>query len=163
MSAPPEPRCRTWLAGRTRPRIDAAHYRVPADSWQAFEDPSLGRLCGRAHSAQSQGDRIHRRAHQPRRDEEPGCAQAELHLHAGQLLVASTVRSAASGAEYINHCCEPNIVAAHREGAYHLLQQAPDSSKGEELTVDYQFEKHVEKVLCACGSAGCRGTINVLR
>ncbi len=34
--------------------------------------------------------------------------------------------------------------------------------KGEELTVDYRFDKHVEKVLCSCGSANCRGTINVL-
>jgi len=27
--------------------------------------------------------------------------------------------------------------------------------------VDYRFEKHVDKVPCACGSPHCRGTINL--
>ena len=33
--------------------------------------------------------------------------------------------------------------------------------KGEELTVDYHFPKDVERVVCKCGTAKCRGTINV--
>jgi SET domain-containing protein len=32
---------------------------------------------------------------------------------------------------------------------------------GEELTIDYHFEKNVEKVPCKCGAANCRGTINL--
>ena len=32
---------------------------------------------------------------------------------------------------------------------------------GEEVTVDYKFSPHVEKFLCHCGSARCRGTINL--
>ena len=65
-----------------------------------------------------------------------------------------------SGAEYINHSCEPNIRVSIVRG--HILYIAKrDIRPGEELTVDYNFEKHVEKVPCACGAIRCRGTINV--
>jgi SET domain-containing protein len=65
-----------------------------------------------------------------------------------------------SGAQYINHCCEPNLVARIVRG--HILYIAlRDIPKGEELTVDYHFDKNVEKVPCACGSLRCRGTINL--
>jgi SET domain-containing protein len=37
-----------------------------------------------------------------------------------------------------------------------------DILPGEELTLDYHFDKKVEKVPCSCGSLKCRGTINVL-
>ncbi len=67
-----------------------------------------------------------------------------------------------SGAEFINHCCDPNIVARIVKDHIIYFSKRP-IRKGEELTVDYQFEKHVEKVLCSCGSAGCRGTINLLK
>jgi len=33
--------------------------------------------------------------------------------------------------------------------------------RGEELTIDYLFAKDIDKVRCRCGSAKCRGTINV--
>jgi SET domain-containing protein len=33
---------------------------------------------------------------------------------------------------------------------------------GEELTVDYHFDKKVERVPCRCGAPKCRGTINLL-
>ena len=32
---------------------------------------------------------------------------------------------------------------------------------GEELTIDYHFDKEVEKVPCRCGALKCRGTINL--
>jgi uncharacterized protein len=65
-----------------------------------------------------------------------------------------------SGAQYINHCCEPNLVARIVRG--HILYiAARDIRRGEELTVDYHFGAEVEKVPCACGSLRCRGTINV--
>jgi SET domain-containing protein len=65
-----------------------------------------------------------------------------------------------SGAQYINHCCEPNLVARIIRG--HIIYLATrDIKKGEELTVDYHFDKNVEKVPCACGSINCRGTINI--
>jgi SET domain-containing protein len=65
-----------------------------------------------------------------------------------------------SGAEFINHSCEPNVVARVTRG--HILYFARrDIRKGEELTVDYHFSPDVEKVPCGCGAAGCRGTINL--
>lgn len=67
-----------------------------------------------------------------------------------------------SGAEYINHSCEPNCEARIVKG--HIIYfSVRDISKGEELTVDYHFDAKVEKVACVCGSAKCRGTINMLK
>jgi SET domain-containing protein len=66
-----------------------------------------------------------------------------------------------SGAEYINHSCDPNITARVFKG--HILYYSNrDIRPGEELTVDYQFSRDVEKVACACGADRCRGTINLL-
>jgi SET domain-containing protein len=66
-----------------------------------------------------------------------------------------------SGAEYINHCCDPNLVARIVKG--HILYiSLREIRPGEELTVDYRFDKKVERVDCRCGSEKCRGSINVL-
>ena len=67
-----------------------------------------------------------------------------------------------SGAEYINHCCDPNIVTEIRQGHILYISRRP-IKKGDELTVDYHFAKNVEKVPCKCGAATCRGTINLLK
>lgn len=65
-----------------------------------------------------------------------------------------------SGAEFINHSCEPNCYAWIFKG--HILYMAArDIRAGEELTIDYRFEPDVPLVPCACGAAGCRGTINL--
>ncbi len=65
-----------------------------------------------------------------------------------------------SGAEYINHCCEPNLVSRILKG--HILYvSARIIALGEELTVDYRFDKKVERVDCLCGAKNCRGTINL--
>lgn len=65
-----------------------------------------------------------------------------------------------SGAQYINHCCEPNIQTVIVRG--HILYMSKRAiRKGEELTVDYHFAKDIEEVPCKCGSARCRGTINL--
>ena len=66
-----------------------------------------------------------------------------------------------SGAEYINHSCEPNLVARIVKG--HILYVSRRKIfPGEELTVDYRFEKKVDRVPCRCNAPNCRGTINVL-
>jgi SET domain-containing protein len=66
-----------------------------------------------------------------------------------------------SGAEYINHCCDPNLVARIVRG--HILYiSRRDIKRGEELTVDYHFDKKVQRVPCRCGALACRGTINLL-
>jgi SET domain-containing protein len=65
-----------------------------------------------------------------------------------------------SGAQYINHSCDPNLVTRIIKG--HIIYMAMrDIRPGEELTVDYRFDKKVERVECLCGTAKCRGTINL--
>ena len=65
-----------------------------------------------------------------------------------------------SGAEMINHCCDPNLRCAIVHG--HILYFAKrDIKRGEELTIDYLFSKDIEKIPCSCGSKKCRGIINV--
>ncbi len=44
-----------------------------------------------------------------------------------------------------------------------LYMSVRDIEKGEELTIDYHFDKDVEKVPCYCGAKNCRGTINLLK
>ncbi|HYO83155.1 MAG TPA: SET domain-containing protein-lysine N-methyltransferase [Bryobacteraceae bacterium] len=67
-----------------------------------------------------------------------------------------------SGAQYINHSCEPNCYAwIHKEHILYMSARA--IRKGEELTIDYHFDKDVEKVPCSCGARNCRGTINLLK
>jgi SET domain-containing protein len=65
-----------------------------------------------------------------------------------------------SGAEIINHSCEPNLRASIRQG--HILYFSKRAIRpGEELTVDYRFSDEIERVRCACGARGCRGVINL--
>jgi SET domain-containing protein len=67
-----------------------------------------------------------------------------------------------SGAEFINHSCDPNCYASIQKG-HILYMSARVIRPGEELTIDYRFDPHVERVSCACGSTVCRGTINLPR
>jgi uncharacterized protein len=65
-----------------------------------------------------------------------------------------------SGAELINHSCDPNLRTWICKG--HILYMSKRAiKKGEELTIDYHFDKKVEKVPCKCGARVCRGTINL--
>lgn len=65
-----------------------------------------------------------------------------------------------SGAEIINHSCEPNLYSWHVKG--HILYMSKRVIlPGEELTVDYQFDEDVDRVRCRCGARNCRGTINL--
>src|SRR3984957_19861791 len=62
-----------------------------------------------------------------------------------------------SGAEYINHSCDPNLRASIQKGHILYISKRP-IAVGEELTVDYRFSKDVGRVPCRCGAAKCRGT-----
>jgi SET domain-containing protein len=65
-----------------------------------------------------------------------------------------------SGAEIINHSCDPNLCTWHLKG--HILYMSKRAIRpGEELTVDYRFSAKIERVPCTCGSGKCRGTINL--
>src|SRR5258708_5194970 len=64
-----------------------------------------------------------------------------------------------SGAEIINHSCEPNLISRVMKG--HILYMSLRVIQpGEELTIDYNFDTRIERTPCACGAGGCRGTIN---
>jgi uncharacterized protein len=65
-----------------------------------------------------------------------------------------------SGAEIINHSCDPNLRSCIMRG--HILYWSKRAIKaGEELTVDYRFSNKIERVSCLCGAKSCRGVINV--
>ena len=66
---------------------------------------------------------------------------------------------AGSGAEYVNHSCEPNLYSWVVKGRI-LFMSRRAIHIGEELTVDYNFSRDQVTVKCKCGSAKCRGTIN---
>lgn len=66
-----------------------------------------------------------------------------------------------SGAEWINHSCDPNLRSQIVSGHILYISRRPIRT-GEELTVDYRFDAHVPKVPCACASPSCRGSINLL-
>jgi len=63
-----------------------------------------------------------------------------------------------SGAEIINHSCDPNLISRVLKG--HVLYMSRRAIKpGEELTVDYNFSDLKEMTKCSCGAKTCRGTI----
>jgi SET domain-containing protein len=63
-----------------------------------------------------------------------------------------------SGAEIINHSCQPNLISRVLKG--HILYVSLRAIKpGEELLVDYNFGRGTEQVRCFCGAPDCRGTI----
>jgi SET domain-containing protein len=65
-----------------------------------------------------------------------------------------------SGAEIINHSCDPNLRSCIFKG--HILYFSKRAIQpGEELTVDYLFSDKFEEVACRCKSKNCRGTINL--
>jgi SET domain-containing protein len=65
-----------------------------------------------------------------------------------------------SGAEIINHSCDPNLYSCIMRGHILYLSQR-EIRPGEELTMDYRFSDKIKKVRCRCGSSVCRGTINL--
>jgi len=65
-----------------------------------------------------------------------------------------------SGAEIINHSCNPNLRSWNFKGHILYMSRRP-IRRGEELTVDYRFERDIEHVSCKCGARNCRGTINL--
>jgi len=63
-----------------------------------------------------------------------------------------------SGAEIINHSCEPNVVARIMKG--HIIYMSLRTIQpGEEITVDYNFEYVGDRTSCACGAGQCRSVM----
>jgi uncharacterized protein len=68
--------------------------------------------------------------------------------------------SGGSGAEIINHSCDPNLTSCIMRGHILYISRRP-IQRGEELTIDYRFDKKIGTVPCRCGAPSCRGTINL--
>jgi uncharacterized protein len=64
-----------------------------------------------------------------------------------------------SGAERINHGCDPNLKPKRIRGRMWFLSKRR-IQPGEELTFDYRFSPRGPVIRCQCGSRNCRGTIN---
>jgi uncharacterized protein len=63
-----------------------------------------------------------------------------------------------SGAEIINHSCEPNVVSRIMKG--HIIYMSLRTIEpGEEITVDYNFEYVGDKNSCSCGASTCRSVM----
>ncbi len=72
-------------------------------------------------------------------------------------------RTNGSGAEYVNHSCDPNL-AVWFDGRRIFYYSLRAIKKGEELTIDYNFDWDDDpkaRTICKCGAKKCRGTINV--
>ena len=65
-----------------------------------------------------------------------------------------------SGAELINHSCDPNLFIKRERGKLNLYSKRR-IRRGEELTADYRFPANSPPLQCRCGAANCRGTINL--
>lgn len=67
---------------------------------------------------------------------------------------------AGSGAELINHGCDPNVARRRIRG--HILYFSRRRIRsGEELTADYHYDRSTTIQDCRCGSPKCRGTLNL--
>jgi len=67
-----------------------------------------------------------------------------------------------SGAELINHSCEPNC-RFHVRGKSVWVVSLRKIHRGEELLIDYKFSYRIPAVPCFCGTPTCRGMINTRR
>jgi len=67
-----------------------------------------------------------------------------------------------SGAEIINHCCEPNLISRVMKG-HVLYMSLREIRPGEELTIDYNFETNTGRTPCRCGAKACRGVLQKVK
>jgi uncharacterized protein len=67
-----------------------------------------------------------------------------------------------NGSQFINHCCEPNLVIRRSNGRIWFYSKRP-IRKGQELTIDYRFGPVPNPTVCQCGARTCRGTIHLQR
>lgn len=70
-------------------------------------------------------------------------------------------RRGGTGAELINHSCEPNV-AFHLHGGRMFFASVRRIHAGEELTARYGYSVNVVRVRCLCGSRKCRKTLRYI-
>lgn len=66
-----------------------------------------------------------------------------------------------SGAELVNHSCDPNLAWKRSRGRVTLWSRRRIRA-GEELTLRYAYPVKLTRVPCRCGSPKCRGTLRYL-
>lgn len=64
-----------------------------------------------------------------------------------------------SGAEFINHSCDPNL-EARVSGERIFFISKRSVAAGEELTLDYNLDDDGTDMPCSCGVEQCRGFVN---
>jgi uncharacterized protein len=64
-----------------------------------------------------------------------------------------------SGAEHINHSCDPNL-AIRKLDRHLLLFSLRAIAVDEELSLDYRISPDTQRMICRCGSPRCRGFLN---
>jgi SET domain-containing protein len=69
-------------------------------------------------------------------------------------------RIGGSGAEYVNHSCEPNLKPKRTPGHLFFCSRRKIQS-GEELTMDYNYSIKLRRIPCRCGARNCRKTFMV--
>lgn len=66
-----------------------------------------------------------------------------------------------SGAELINHSCDPNLKWQRGRGGL-FYSSRRKIRKGEELTGDYRYPIRLRRVPCHCGARRCKGTLKYI-
>ncbi|MGE0756441.1 MAG: SET domain-containing protein-lysine N-methyltransferase [Pirellulaceae bacterium] len=64
-----------------------------------------------------------------------------------------------SGAEFINHSCDPNLEAHSVRGHIYFTSLRPIAAQ-DELTLDYHLEDEGLTIPCTCGSPRCKGIVS---
>ena len=64
-----------------------------------------------------------------------------------------------SGAEFINHSCDPNLYTRVVRGRIFFISKQR-IARGEELTLNYNLEDDGSDMPCSCGIEMCRGFLN---
>ena len=70
-------------------------------------------------------------------------------------------RHGGSGAEIVNHSCEPNLIVRREKGGVFFFSRRKIRA-GEELTFRYGYATRVTRVPCHCKSPNCRGTLRYI-
>lgn len=62
---------------------------------------------------------------------------------------------------FVNHSCDPNVEGIiENKHIYYVAKR--NIKSGEELFIDYAFDKDSKPEPCFCGSANCRGVMNAV-
>lgn len=62
---------------------------------------------------------------------------------------------------FVNHSCDPNVEGViEKKHIYYVALR--DITQGEELFIDYAFDKDSKPEPCHCGAANCRGVMNAM-